>query len=122
MLTKTVFPPVDAVLLLYVRSEKRSVDGSPVRERYAPPPYVDALHPVNAVEVTVILEEMPSVAESAPPLPELLVHALKKQSEMAIEVWHEANSNTPPLPLKRVRDSNRDPLTETLVAYFDVDE
>ena len=41
---------------------------------------------------------------------------------MVIEVWHDANSNTPPLPLVRVRFSNRHPLTVTIVAYLDNEE
>ena len=41
---------------------------------------------------------------------------------MAIEVWHDANSNTPPLPLVRVRVSNLHPLTATCSAYLDEEE
>ena len=77
VLTNRVFPLVPAVLLLYVREEKRSVDGSAVSEMYAPPPRAEAVQPVNVVEVTLILDGLVRLEERAPPLPELHVHALK---------------------------------------------
>ena len=75
--TNKVFPLVPALLSLYVKPETRSVYGSAVSERYAPPPYADAVHPVNVVELTVNVDELERLAEIAPPFPELVWHELK---------------------------------------------
>ena len=60
-----------------MREEKRSVDGDPVSEIYTPPPYVDAVHPVNVVSLTLILCVLVRLAEIAPPLPEVTEQELK---------------------------------------------
>ena len=75
--TNKVFPLVPALLSLYVKPETRSEYGYAVSERYAPPPYADAVHPVNVVALIVIIDELERFAEIAPPFPELLTHELK---------------------------------------------